>query len=414
MLYFSINSELSNSAYLQGRTLQLNRKITKTKINIVKTEEKEMNDFMKKVMGFLADFWDHPWIQIQLLYLTIKLSWINSGIYKKWKKNWDDKPVYKTRIVKDGVEEDVKDKKGKKVIDSEKTVKGRNQGFTKRLGMFIFGIALAGLFCWFLISVGNNLYFRLSLCMLISWLMSKRLKSHKWWQIVSILFLLLAIIISIAYLPELKSRLILAYFWLAGIASLLFTLEELSDKNYYPKFIPLAWVAVVVVCLGFAFVGVFKPHSYYALEGSRATIVAQDKLDELKSYEVLKARFMTNNSMPSTYRKAPATLTGISSDTPEVAKTWISLFMRNHLPIEYGRIEAVFSKMFFVIFFTAFLAVFMFVAVPEMAGDIIQGYKDKTKSKGKKSGGEGLTATSYILFDIFGNIIHEFIGRKKK
>lgn len=357
------------------------------------------------------------------LFFARVRAWLKSLPGKAWeaiKKNWNDEEKEKKKEVKDGkkiVQRNIYQEDG--ITPVMETVRqGRKRGFLKRVGMLVLAILAVSVFQWTLELFGQSIIFRIVLSGLATWLIIAPIRKYKWWGMAVVPLLLLLIILSIAYLPAFQSTLASAVNWLMWTAIIVFIIEELFNENWYPKSVGFGGIGIIIIVLIMAIFNLFRPHDYYITEGSRSHISVQEKQLEVKAWENLKVRFVSGKPAPSSYRQIPPSLSGKSSDTAEVSEEWLSLAVKNHLPTEYGRIEAVMGKLFFIVYFIMAYAVFMLVAIPEMFGDVMRQYKERAKKqKGKEKGTEGLTASAYIAFDLFGNILHEFIqgrGGKKK
>ncbi len=296
----------------------------------------------------------------------------------------------------------------------DKVKKGRLHGLAKRVAMFILSIIVAYYFTWALEKFFVFPIFRILFIGFMLFALLFPYRKRKWHKASLAILFCLGSIVAIAYHLECVD-----FFWfgfriLLCIALTMFFLEEILNVNFYPKSVILINVVVVIIAIGVGFYDLFKPHSYYVTSGPRSAYNIMDKQKEIVSLERIKDQFFPTKEMAELYEAVPEEVSGKKSENLKLINEWTVLYLKNNLPIEYGRVELFSGKIFFVFYFILLNIVYLFVAGPEIAENLIQRMKESSK-KQKSSGKEGLTATSYILFDLFGSMIHEILqGRRKK
>jgi len=320
------------------------------------------------------------------------------------KKKWDDEtgPKKKEKEVKDKITEiPVVDAAGNPVMEVKR--KGRKHGFWKRVGIFLLAIISVLVFQWLILLFSASAIFRIVFVGVVAWFILYRRKQYRRRDWVTVIGFLMLIGLSIAYLPDFKATLRNAANWFIGIAFLVFIAEELFNTNWYPKSVGLVGIMVVLVVLVSALYDVVRPHEYYATEGPRAKISVADKQQEISNWERLKAKVSPANIAPGTYRQIPSNLSGIPSDTPGVVEDITILTMRNHLPAEYGRLEAVISKLFFIAYFLMVGLAFAPIASWEIFQDALK------KSKEKRAKEKGQPVNRFVI-EVVAEFVREFFA----
>ena len=345
-----------------------------------------------------------------ILWSPLPLRW-RRRINKFKRGIWDDEVVTKmqTKNVKGKIVETPIFKADGKTPVTEVTRKGRKHCFWQRVGMLILALVVVSVFQWTLIKFSDSLIFRIILSSFISWLALASIKRYPWKISATICLASVITVLSIIYLPAFKSVFGSAVNWLVWTALIFFIVEELFNKNWYPKSVGFGGIGLLAVIFILAAFSLVRPHKYYITEGSRANIDVAEKQQELVALETLKARVSKPKSIPGFVKPIPSNLSGIPSDTPQVAVNWTQLATKNHLPTEYGRVEAVIGKLFFIAYFIMAYIVFMLVAIPEMIGDAVRAYKARPKKGKGKEGGSGseLTTAHYFIFEVVGRIIDD-------
>jgi hypothetical protein len=360
------------------------------------------------------------------LYIEKSRKWLKSILWTplplRWKRRinkfrrgiWDDEVAQKKsqQKAKGKITEVPIFKADGKTPVMDVIKKGRKHGFWKRVGMFFLALIVVAVFQWMLVKFADSLIFRITLSSFISWLALASIKKYRWKISLTICLTGLLAILSIIYLPAFKETFASAVNWLVWTALIFFIVEELFNKNWYPKSVGFGGLGIVVVIFIVAAFNLIRSHEFYTTEGSRANINVIEKQQEIVALETLKSRASKPKTVVGFYKPISSSLSGLPSGTSQVAINWSQLVTKNNLPTEYGRVEAVMSKLLFIVYFSMAYAVFMLVAIPEMIGDTVRSYKSKrSQSKGKEGGGvkEGLTATSYVILELFGRIVDDVI-----
>lgn len=322
------------------------------------------------------------------LYFPAVRNWWKSfpkKIGEAMKKNWADELGPKGEVVR----------------------RGRKHGFPKRVAMLSAALVLVFAFKWTTEAFAESWIFRLGLSGFIAWLAVSSVKRLQIKVAVAVVSAGTLAILSVLYLPSFREVFGSAIWWLIGLAFLVFVTEELLNINWYPKSVGLVGAGVVVVIFIAAIFSAVRPHEYYAIEGSRANLSVAEMQQEAVAWEKLKTRVKPDKSIAG-FKKIPPSLSGISSDSiPEVATDWLGLSVKNHLPTEYGRVEAVAGKLFFIVYFTIAGLVFMLVAIPEIIGDSVKAYKSRPKGKKEEGGGGELKTIHYFIFEVVGRVIDD-------
>ncbi len=323
---------------------------------------------------------------------------------------WEDTTEPKTKEVKEKgkiVQKPVLDDSGNPVLVVAKP--GRKHGFFKRVGWFTLGVVAVLGFQYILGLFGESIVFRIILAGIITWLITAPLRKYRLWHLVIIVPLMVVLVVlSIAYLPEFKHTFASATNWLVGVSLLTFVLEEVTDTELYPRSVAYGGLVVIVLMFILAGVDLLRPHEYFEHQ-NRAVISVEDQLTETTAWEKLKAEFQPSKPAPGAWHRFPAELTGDDDQKTKTAETWLKSFVRNNLPVEYGRVEAVMTKLFFIVYFIMAYIVFMLIAIPEIISEAI----DKYKAMPKKTEQKNLLPWIYVIIDSVTDSVFKHRGGRK-